>query len=254
MAPIVAIFGHAVQSYHLCAAAAGLVGFLLAVLALRGEGVWRFLLPLLTTAAALIGARLLNVLTNPEAYHDFSPFSLSYTKLSLMGGLILGVAVLLLFAAVKKRPTGQVLDAFVLPAAAEIVLLKTGCFLNGCCFGKPTEGPFGMIFPANQKKYDFINSLSILKATSPVVHPTQLYELCGAVLAAVLALTLGRRLKPGGKFWLFAMGFSLTRLIVLPLRVLPYDRAVTAVFYPCLYGAILLLGALRLIFSNRKAR
>ncbi|MBO6055345.1 MAG: prolipoprotein diacylglyceryl transferase, partial [Oscillospiraceae bacterium] len=173
MLPVLHVFGGAVQTYYVCAALAALTGYLLAVFRLRRilPRAQAWLLPLLMLLLGLIGARGLNVLTNPEAYENFQPWTLQYTKLSLMGGLGLGAVGLLLFCAVSRRAPGPVLDAFVLPSAAGIVLLKIGCFCNRCCFGKPTEGPFGMIFPANAAKYAFLESLPLVKPTSPVVHP-----------------------------------------------------------------------------------
>ena len=255
MHPVVHLFGRAVQSYYLCALAAALAGLILAAVSLRREklGAWRWFLPLLTAAVALAGARVLNYFTNPEAYGSFSLWTLSYSKLSLMGGLVPGVGVLLLFAALKKRSPAPLLDAFSLPAAAGIVLLKLGCFLNGCCFGVPTEGPFGMVFPANAGKYAFLQKLH-LPVTGQRVHPTQLYEMFGAVCAIGIAIALEKKLKlrPGGRFCIFSALFALTRLIVLPLRTLPYADGVIHIFYPCLYGGIIAVCAVWLFVLCRK--
>ena len=259
MLPVIHLFGYSIQSYYLCAALAGAVVFLLALIALRRLklGIWSFLLPLAVLVLALFGARMLNVLTNPEAYESFSPWSLRYTKLSLMGGLGLGVLALILWCALKRRKPGQILDAFSIPAAAGIVLLKTGCFLNGCCFGKPTQGPFGMVFPANEIKYEFIERLPLIRASSRVVHPTQIYEIFGALCALALAVFLEKRLRllPGSRAALFCAGFSLARLIILPLRALPYEDWVIRYFYPALYLFVIALCLIALCFVfNRKPR
>ena len=255
MYPIMYLFGHPVQTYYVCAALAGLTGLILSALLLRrvlpAPG-W-LVLPLLTAAAALLGARGLNILTNPEAYGSrFSPWTLQYTRLSLMGGLGAGVAAILGYCGMARQRPGRVLDAFVLPAAAGIFLLKLGCFCNGCCFGKPTEGPLGMIFPANAARYEFINSLPLIHAASPRVHPTQLYEMAGCVLALVLAYLLERLTKPapGGRAAVFAAGFALARWLVLPLRALPYPDIVIRVVYPALYAAV--IGGGILLFCRRR--
>jgi phosphatidylglycerol:prolipoprotein diacylglycerol transferase len=157
-----------------------------------------------------------------------------------MGGLILGLVPILLFCLFSRTDPRRVADAFCVPAAAGIMLLKLGCFLNGCCFGHPTTGPFGMVFPGNKAKYDFINSLPLLRATSPVVHPTQLYELFGALFAILIAFLLTRRSAPSGlRAALFAGLFATARLIVLPYRELPYSEFMIKVFYPALYVAVI---------------
>ena len=97
MYPYIEIFGHTLQSYYLCAAAAGIVGTVLsAIYLLRSkQGIWAVILPVSVCVSALIGARVLNFVTNPRAFSgDFSVWTLSYRKLSLMGGLIAGVAIL----------------------------------------------------------------------------------------------------------------------------------------------------------------
>lgn len=258
MHPVFVLFGHAVQSYYFCAAAAGTVGVLLSLFTMRREklGVWRILLPLLMVIAAVFGARLLNFCTNPEAYgSNFSVFTPSYTQLSLMGGLISGTAFIFAFCAMSKRSPVRLLDCLSLPSAAGIMLLKLGCFLNGCCFGTPTDGVFGMVFPANARKYEFLESLH-LPVTSPRVHPTQLYELFGAAAAIILAYSLEKalNLRPGSRFSIFASVFTLARLLVLPLRVLPYPEAVTSVFYPCLYCLTIAICTLYLLISNLRQK
>ncbi len=257
MLPVLHLFGVPVQTYYVCAVLAGLCGFALAALSLRKllPGPWCVLLPLLTAALALAGARGLNVLTNPDAYGDgFFWWTPHYSHLSLMGGLAAGCAGLLLFALILRRSPGPVADAFVLPAAAGIVLLKLGCFCNGCCFGKPTDGPFGVIFPANELRYRFLDALPILHASSPRVHPTQLYEIAGALAALLLACALGKRFGAGGRAALFAGLFAAARWIVLPLRALPYSDTVIHVAYPAMYAACVVVAISACIIARGKQR
>lgn len=255
MYPYLELFGQKLQSYYVCAACAGILGVLLSVRALRKEkqGAWAVFLPLCVGLSALIGARALNYITNPAAFSESFPvWTLSYRKLSLMGGLVMGLGAVILYCLLKKESFPKIADAFTVPAAAGIVLLKLGCFLNGCCHGKPTDGPFGVIFPANAVKYDFINSLKVVSAKSPVVHPTQIYEIVGAVIAVTAAVLLPKvlKLKEGNRAAIFAILFSMARWIILPLRELPYEKQVIATFYPCLYAGIIILSASYLVLRN----
>lgn len=244
MYPYIEIFGYTLQSYYLCAAAAGIVGIVLSAIYLLRikQGIWAVLLPVFVCVSALIGARVLNFITNPRAFSgDFSVWTLSYRKLSLMGGLIAGAATIVVFCILRKEKIAGIADAFAVPAAAGILLLKLGCFLNGCCHGKPTDGPFGMVFPANASKYSFINSLKIVSAKSPIVHPTQLYEIAGVMVAITAAIVLPRvwKMNEGSRAAIFAIVFTAARWIILPLRELPYDRQIVTAFYPCLYAAMI---------------
>lgn len=259
MHPYIVIFGQKLQSYYVCAAMAGIIGAVLSVIYLRRkrQGVWAFLLPIIVLLAAVIGARLLNFITNPRAFlKEFKVWTFSYQKLSLMGGLIAGAAVIIIYCLLRREKPAAVADAFTVPAAAGIMLLKLGCFLNGCCFGKPTDGPFGMVFPANEAKYYFFNSMKIISAKSPVVHPTQLYEIAGALLSAILAVSLPKvlRLKEGSRAALFAALFSAARWMILPLRELPYDQKMITVFYPVLYAVITVTSITYLIAVNRRKK
>lgn len=57
---------------------------------------------------------------------------------------------------------------------------RIGCFLGGCCFGKPTDCIFGVVFPEGSLAYTYYGG--------PIaVHPTQLYE---AALLACLFFVL----------------------------------------------------------------
>jgi len=68
----------------------------------------------------------------------------------MMGGVILALLSTFIYAIVKKinfLKIGDVLaPSFLLGAGFQRI---GGCFLNGCCYGKPTDTPFGIIFPSN---------------------------------------------------------------------------------------------------------
>ncbi len=66
-------------------------------------------------------------------------------------------------------------DSFVVPVAVGIAVGRLGCFFGGCCFGTPTELPWGVVFPAMDQ------------ATR---HPTQLYESLFHLLAAIVIFVL----------------------------------------------------------------
>ncbi len=246
MLPYITLLGFHVQTYYVCAALAGAAAMGLAYSNLRKArlGGWRYLLPLLLAPSALVGARLLNYVLNPSAYgQEFRPWALSYRNLSLMGGLVAGVGALVLFAFCKRQSPWPLLDAMVLPGGAAIVLLKVGCFLNGCCIGRPTGGAFGMRFPANEVIYDYLDTLPLLQAQNRTVHPTQLYEFSGAALGlcAILPLMRRRRLPRGVGALLYALWFTIVRLAVHPLRAFPYARFITVTVYPVFYFSILIL-------------
>lgn len=257
MLPIVHLFGCTVQSYYLCAALAGLTGLVLSAYTLKREGLgaWRFLLPLLMAIAALVGARTLNFLLDPGAYGpDFPVWSLAYRSLSLMGGLICGVLTVFAFGALTKCDPFKLTDVLVLPAGISVALLKLGCFLNGCCFGKPTQGILGVEIPANETMYDYLETLPLFGRQVRTVYPTQFFEMMGALagLAIVECVCRRRKLPEGGRAILYATWFTLVRLAVHPIRSFPYEKRVVALFYPMFYCTVLI--ALAVTFFMRMKR
>lgn len=98
--------------------------------------------------------------------------------LTFYGGLLLAIPGGIWFARRKGLDIGRVADI-----AASCIMLglaagRVGCFLNGCCYGVATGSWAGVHFPGH---------------LGPV-HPTQLYEVAGALLlAAALYVAMRRR-------------------------------------------------------------
>ena len=239
--PYIRIASVSIATYYIMAGLAALAGYAISEVTLRPIlSRWeRRLLPLIGEVLAVIGARLLNAILNPKAYtNGFHVWTLEYRQLSLMGGLVLGLLGILVFCLIRKKHPGKILDAFVLPCACGIVILKIGCFLNGCCAGKRTKLSWGIEFPANESMYRAADPLKLFTSGPHLVHPTQLYEILGAVIALVFALILKRWLGAGGAAAVFGGVFSLARWIILPYRLLSYPKYILNTVYPLFYASI----------------
>ncbi len=258
MLPEMDILGLSLHSYDALAALAAGLGLLLCWYGLKGAGLgsWRWLLPLLLSVAALFGARLWNYAVNPAQFGPAFPlWSLHYGGLSLYGGLLAAFLALLLFCWMKKVNPLPLMDAMVLPGGVGLILLKLGCFLNGCCFGRSTNGPLGLVFPANAEAYNFLDALPFLGPVMRSVYPTQLFEAAGAALCLLIVLLYHRRKWPAGaSALLYAFCFTFVRLLIHPLRVFPYDIWITTLLYPATYAAILAICAAALRGILKKYR
>lgn len=99
------------------------------------------------------------------------------------------------FARWKKIPFLKLADYMFLTAFFWQSFGRLGCFLAGCCYGRPTGLPWGVVFtdPRSMVPHDLLGV---------PLHPTQLYEAFGilaicAGLLAILRATEAGKVKPG---------------------------------------------------------
>lgn len=94
-------------------------------------------------------------------------------------------------------------DAFAPAIVAGAFMGRVGCFLAGCCHGRPTDVPWAVQFVT----------------TRVPVHPTQIYDaLAALVLAVPLYLHFTRRRFEGETIALLLMGYALLRGITEMFR------------------------------------
>lgn len=246
-------------SYSVMSFLGALLGVLLALPALKKAGLRSGEKAVLLAAMAvffLIGARLFNFIVNSDAYGTgLSLTSLRFVGFSLYGGVLGALAEVLMWGLFKKKSVWPVLDALFLPAAAAFVMARIGCFLNGCCAGKATDSVFGVVFPSNQKNQDLLASVfTVFSVKDVAVYPTQLFEAVLALVGLIPAFLVNRRRKfsAGTSFFVYGIWFTAMRWAILPLRSLPYSDGITRIFYPALYGFLILVGAFILWRINRK--
>lgn len=208
---------------------------------------WRTSIVALASSALafLVGARLFNALIRPELYltQPWRLFSLDATGFSLYGGLLAATLTAWLMARYVRLDIWKFGDAAAPALGIGLAVMRIGCFLNGCCFGKPTDLPWGVSYPlfSDAHLWQMAHGL-----TGPftifAIHPTQLYEAIYTLVGAGLALWLYRRkAKAGTPLLVFIFWLTCFRLANHFLRALPYDALVTNVIYPAFYVAIILV-------------
>jgi len=103
----------------------------------------------------VIGARLFYVVHYFDSYRDnlFSVFKVWKGGLELLGGVIVAIAVILIYLIYHKLPIRRYLDILAIGLMLALVFGRIGCFLNGCCFGKPTDFPLAVRFPYGSYAY-----------------------------------------------------------------------------------------------------
>ena len=99
---------------------------------------------------------------------------------TILGGIVGGYAAVEFakwIGDVRTR-TG---DAFALPVAVAVAIGRLGCFVAGCCYGRVTTMPWGVVFPLARDDVGVVR------------HPTQLYELAFHSAAAAALLLMDRK-------------------------------------------------------------
>ena len=167
----------------------------------------------------VIGARLAYVFMHWPQFADNPAgiFKIWEGGAVYYGGFILAIIFGLIFLRRKKIPALPLLDAIAPAIALGEGIGRIGCFLNGCCFGKPTQ-VCGVTFPANS----FASSIF---GPDHSIWPTQLFQSGGGVLLFVVLFLLIRftRLRKGQLFGIFLAGFGGLRFGVNLLRYYEND-------------------------------
>lgn len=99
--------------------------------------------------AGVVGARLFYVIHHFNQFqgHPLSTFAIWQGGLELLGGVLSAVAVIFFYLRYHKLPVRRYLDILAIGLMLALAFGRIGCFLNGCCFGKPTNLPWAVRFP-----------------------------------------------------------------------------------------------------------
>ena len=218
MHPILfSVFGKDIYSYGVMAALGFLVGILtwtwLARRELRPEG-FATDLGFWLMASGIVGSRLAYVAANWSYYRD-NPLEIvriDQGGLIFYGGFLLACAALVIFARRHRVPVWHMAD-FAIPALAiGHALGRMGCFLNGCCYGRPAGDAFcGIAYPPICEPGKLFPGVPL--------YPVQLIEsACLLVLWLVLVWAYPRRRKDGAMFALYLVLYPPIRFALEYLR------------------------------------
>jgi len=133
--------------------------------------------------------------------HPIEIFGVQMGGLSIHGGVAGGALGIIYFARRHKVGVFKFGELTIPSLALGTAIGRIGCFLNGCCYGKPTNLPWAI---ALTELHDGIRR-----------HPTQLYESALSLLLFFVLLYLKRyRRKDGDLFAFYLMGYGVVRIIV----------------------------------------
>jgi phosphatidylglycerol---prolipoprotein diacylglyceryl transferase len=177
-------------------------------------------LSVLIAISAILGSRFLYVVTHISEFKGrwldtINPLQstgeIGIAGLSMLGGVVLAIAVVIVFAKKKKMNLLVLCDVLSPMFALGLFLTRIGCFLNGCCFGKPCDLPWGMVFPLISPAGSTFQGVHI--------HPTQLYSSIAGLILTIFLLWLDRKPRFDGFITaMFFIAYGAGRFLVDFLR------------------------------------
>ncbi len=180
------------------------------------------------TIGVIVGGRLGYVFFYEPARFLADPISIFYVwqgGMAFHGGLLGVIVAMIFFARTKKASALSLFD--IVGAAAPIGLFfgRLANFINAELWGRPTDLPWGMVFPT---------------ADDQPRHPSQLYQSFGEgvvlLVACAIAIRLGGLKRPGLVGGVFTTGYGIARFLVEYVRA--FDPGIG------LIGGIITMGQL----------
>lgn len=223
---------------------------------LRNMNVKKNLLMSIILSAILIAAsRVFYVFHEPGHFKDISKvFSITSTGFAVYGGIIVMIVLSPAIAKLLKNNFMDYWDTAVSPMALGLAIGRLGCFMAGCCYGKVTDSPLGVVFPymSQSHKYQILTGQSNIFEKPLPVYPTQLFEMAALLIIAAISLTilLKRSDLKGFPSVISIMLYSAYRFGALEIRANPGGH-LSQYIYPVIYTTII-GSSLVWLFRNRK--
>ena len=138
--------------------------------------------------------------------------------LILYGGLIAATVVTVIYLAIHRLNVLRYMDILGPSLGLGEFFTRIGCFLNGCCFGTPTDSACGVVFPPD-------SAAGYYYPATPI-HPSQIYSSLGGLAIFAILIFLERYKKFDGFTALnFFMLYAVARFLIDFTRY--YEGAMT---------------------------
>ena len=171
------------------------------------------------------------------------------------GGFLFSVAFAVYYTRKHAMGFWRTADLAAPAIALGLVFGRLGCFLNGCCYGKPTHSAVGVVFPRGGSAWRAQLDAHLIGRgeAALAVHPTQLYESLGCLLLFVVLyfVLTPRARRHGDVFAGLLIGYGILRSLVEIFR--DDDRGVVLGWLSTsqMISAPLILGGIALYLFGR---
>lgn len=212
------IFGIPIRSYGFMMVVGFALGIWRLVRIAKKQGInpdYMYDLSLISLASGIIGARLLYILLNLSTISFVEFYKVWDGGLSFHGGIVFAIIAVWLYCRFKHLNFLQMADLLSPSLAIGYAFTRIGCFLNGCCYGCPTNLPWGVRFLEDGRM-----TLSS--------HPTQIYAFIANIFIFFILTKLENKKLPRGFVFVSYLGlYGIYRFLVEFLRA-GYSAQTTA--------------------------
>lgn len=164
-----------------------------------------FNMGLLCIVGGMLGAKILYIITEWNSIiHSKNLWSDLAYGFVVYGGIIGGILILYVYSRFKKLNFLQYMDLIVPSVSIGQGFGRIGCLLAGCCYGRETDCPIGIVFHNSEFAP---NGVSLL--------PTQIFSSLGDFLiAGFLIWYAGKQKKDGKVISMYLILYGVCRFIV----------------------------------------
>lgn len=199
-----------VYSYGALIAAGIVVGMTYLIIRGKKETGLKFdqanMLFLLIFVAAFVGGKVFLFFEDPKAYLDDPARLLTGRGFVFYGSFVVAVPAMIMFFRKNKLDTYRMLDVMAITTCLVHMFGRMGCFLAGCCHGKPTESPIGVTYSDPRCYADPLDT---------PLFPTQLMEAGSIfVIMVVLLFARDRRTFYGQLFLSYLFLYAVVRFVL----------------------------------------
>jgi len=183
--------------------------------------------------SGIIGARIFYVILDFHYYRNnlLDIFKVWQGGLVFYGGFIFSLVVGLIYCFKKNINIFKIFDLFAPGIFLGLSIGRLGCLCAGCCYGKETDLPWGIIF----------TNPECLAPIGKKIHPTQIYE---SIFCFINFLILNKKnnkkLFDGTTFFTGVLLYSVYRFLIEFLR--GDDRGSLILgMYPSMFISIIII-------------
>ncbi|NLH48111.1 MAG: prolipoprotein diacylglyceryl transferase [Myxococcales bacterium] len=220
------LFGHEVRTYSMAMA----LGFVVSIILLRRRAPYEQIdvnmalnIVILCIVGTIVGGRLMFVINTwgerfaTEGKSSWEVFLEAFKVweggLVFYGGFLGSILLVWLYVKIKGGDFAAIGDFLAPYVGLGLAIHRPfGCFMNGCCYGAPTDLPIGVHFPLDA-------SATKTWGIDQALHPTQIYMgFNGLILFLLLRWYRERKRSHGEVFGLLLMVYAFNRFLIEIVR------------------------------------